>query len=37
MCTAAEETNIEVIIAVMNTTAILTHDLCDTGAVLYQL
>ena len=21
----------------MNTTAILTHDLCDTGAALYQL
>ena len=37
MCTAAEETNIEAILAVMNATAILTHDLCDTGAALYQL
>ena len=49
MCTAIEETNIEAILAVMNTTELVvkvknsgpygisTHDLYDTGATLYQL
>ena len=43
MCTAVEETNIEVILAVMNTTELVAeikpenNNLCDTGAALYQL
>ena len=52
MRTAVEETNMEAILAGINTTlvvvkirleknsgpyGIFTHDLCDTGAALYQL
>ena len=52
MCAAAEETNIEAILAAMNTNELVaetrheknsglyriwTHNLCNTGAALYQL
>ena len=52
MWTAVEETNMEAILAGINTTLVVvkirpeknsgpygiwTHDLCDTGAALYQL
>ena len=52
VCAAVEETNLESILAVMNTNELVleirpekisgkygiwTHNLCDTGAELYQL
>ena len=44
MCTAVEETNIESNLVVMNIAELIVeirlkknHDLCDTGAKLYQL